>query len=124
MSIISHDPNTHRFTTVVDGSGAALDYTLAGGVMTITHTEVPPAIGGRGIAGQLMEAALGAARKAGWSVNPACSYAKSYLEKHPQGQKRPQAPKQQHGSDDKEHVDDLLDEAFPASDPPSVGRTN
>jgi uncharacterized protein len=114
MSIINHDRSAHRFTTEVDGNRAELDYTLADGVMTITHTGVPPAIGGRGIAAELMEAALSAARDAGWSVNPACSYAKSYLDKHPQGPK----------ASDKQHVDELLDEAleesFPASDPPAV----
>jgi len=118
MSTIDHDTGAHRFTTEVDGSRAELDYTLADGVMTITHTRVPPAIGGRGIAGQLMEAALSAARAAGWSVDPHCSYAKAYLERHPQGSTHAQ------GSD-KQHVDELLDEAleesFPASDPPAVG---
>jgi uncharacterized protein len=112
MSTMNHDRGAHRFTTEVDGNRAELDYTLADGVMTITHTRVPPAIGGRGIAAELMEAALSAARAAGWSVNPACSYAKSYLAKHPQ-------------ESDKQHVDALLDEAleetFPASDPPAVG---
>jgi predicted GNAT family acetyltransferase len=112
VSTISHDQSAHRFTTEVDGSRAQLDYTLAGGVMTIAHTGVPPAIGGRGVAGELMAAALGAARVAGWSVTPACSYAKSYMAKHAQGS-------------DKQHVDELLDEAldesFPASDSPSVG---
>jgi hypothetical protein len=118
MSTINHDTGAHRFTTVVDGSHAELDYTLAEGVMTITHTRVPPAIGGRGIAAQLMEAALSAARGAGWSVNPACSYAKAYLEKHPQGSTHAQEA-------DKQHIDELLDEAldesFPASDSPAVG---
>jgi len=117
-TIVDHDKGAHQFTTEVDGSHAELDYTLADGVMTITHTRVPPAIGGRGIAAQLMEAALSAARAAGWSVDPACSYAKAYLEKHPQGWMH--AP----GSG-KQHVDELLDEAleesFPASDSPSVG---
>jgi uncharacterized protein len=117
MSTINHDTGRHRFTMEVDGNHAELDYTLADGVMTITHTRVPPAIGGRGIAAQLMEAALSAARAAGWSVNPACSYAKAYLEKHPQGSVAQES--------DKQHVDALLDEAleesFPASDSPSVG---
>jgi predicted GNAT family acetyltransferase len=109
---VEHDPRAHRFTAEVDGSHAQLDYTLSGGVMTITHTRVPPAVGGRGIAAELMRAALSAARGAGWSVNPACSYAAAYLAKYPEGY-------------DKQHVEDLLDEAleesFPASDSPSVG---
>jgi predicted GNAT family acetyltransferase len=118
MSTISHDAGAHRFSTEVDGSRGELDYTLADGVMTITHTRVPPAIGGRGIAAQLMEAALTAARAAGWSVNPACSYAKAYLEKHPQGPQDPQAPDQRHVD---ELLDEALDESFPASDSPAVG---
>ena len=112
MSSISHDPGAHRFSTEVDGSHAELDYTLADRVMTITHTRVPPAIGGRGVAAQLMGAALAAARAAGWTVNPACSYAAAYMAKHAQDA-------------DKQHVDELLDEAleesFPASDSPAVG---
>jgi hypothetical protein len=121
MSSVSHDPGARRFSIEVDGNHAELDYTLGNGVMTITHTRVPPAIGGRGVAAQLMEAALAAARAAGWSVNPACSYAKAYLEKHPQGPTARQAS-------DKQHVDELLDEAldesFPASDSPAVGGTS
>lgn len=122
MSTIDHDRGAHRFTAEVDGSRAELDYTLADGVMTITHTQVPPAIGGRGIAAELMEAALSAARAAGWSVNPACSYAKSYLEKHPQEKHPAEKPAQK---SDQQHIDALLDEAldesFPASDSPAVG---
>ena len=113
MSVISHDPVAHRFSTEIDENRAHLDYTLAGGVMTITHTRVPPPIGGRGVAAELMAAALGAAKDAGWSVNPACSYAAAYMAKHPSAE------------GDKQHIDDLLDEAldesFPASDSPTVG---
>jgi hypothetical protein len=113
MSTIDHDPKAHRFSTEVNGSRAQLDYTLAGGHMTITHTRVPPEIGGRGVAAELMSAALSAAHAAGWTVTPACSYAAAYMAKHPQD------------SAELRHVDDLLDEAldesFPASDSPSVG---
>jgi predicted GNAT family acetyltransferase len=85
---------------------------VAGNVMTITHTLVPPAVRGRGIAAELMGAALREARAAGWSVNPACSYAAAYMAKYQPGA-------------DNQHLDELLDEAldesFPASDSPSVG---
>ena len=114
MSVISHDSIGHRFTVEVEGIPAQLDYTLADGVMTITHTRVPPAIGGRGIAGELTRTALDTARNSGWSINPVCSYAAAYVAKHsPEG--------------DKQHVDELLDEAleesFPASDPAVGGIT-
>ena len=115
MTTINHDASAHRFTTEVEGQRAVLDYTISGDVMTITHTGVPRAIGGRGVAGELMRTALSTARNAGWKVIPVCSYAAAYMIKHP-------------NNDDRRHQDDLLDEAldesFPASDPPSVGRSS
>jgi predicted GNAT family acetyltransferase len=112
MIAVSHDQSAMQFRTEVDGNRAQLDYTVSNGVMTITHTGVPAAIGGRGIAAELMRAALKVAADRGWSINPACSYAAAYMRKHAQ------AP-------DKAHMDELLDEAleesFPASDSPSVG---
>jgi predicted GNAT family acetyltransferase len=112
MSIINHDRIAHQFTSMVDNHLAVLDYTLTDHVMSITHTRVPQAIGGRGIAAELMRAAVNAARVGGWTVNPVCSYAVDYMRKHPE-------------DPHKQHVDDLLDEAldesFPASDSPSVG---
>ncbi len=112
MSAIEHNAATHRFTTVVEGQQAALDYTLSDGTMSITHTRVPEAIGGRGIAAELMRAALNAAQAAGWKVVPVCSYAVAYMRRHPDESER-------------RHEEDLLDEAieesFPASDSPSVG---
>jgi predicted GNAT family acetyltransferase len=111
---VDHDSTAHRFATRVDGLQAVLDYTLADGVMTITHTSVPPAIAGRGIAADLMHAALSVAHSAGWEVHPACSYAAAYMRRNP--------------DDARQHEEDLLDEAldesFPASDPPSMGNSN
>jgi hypothetical protein len=110
-STIDHDPAMQRLTTEVDGRTGELDYTLNGSVMNITHTRVPAAIGGRGVAAELMRAALRLAADRGWSVNPVCSYAVEYLKRH--------------AADQRHHLDDLLDEAldetFPASDPPAVG---
>ncbi len=82
---IHHDAIARRFVTEVDGERAVLEYSLAGTVMTITHTGVPPAIGGRGIAGELVHAALSAAAAAGWVVRSACSYATAYMARHPAG---------------------------------------
>ncbi|MEO8999744.1 MAG: GNAT family N-acetyltransferase [Rhodanobacter sp.] len=89
---IQHDRVTHRFETQVDGAECELDYTLTAGltagltaaVMTITHTGVPPEVGGRGIASALVQAALDAARSQGWKVVPACSYAAVWIERHPE----------------------------------------
>ena len=81
---ISHDAAGRRFSTEVEGHRAELDYRLDGTVMHITHTGVPSAIGGRGIAAALMKAALAHAEASGWTVVPACSYANAYMTKHPE----------------------------------------
>src|SRR5690606_30636279 len=62
---------------------ANLDYEMADGVMHITHTRVPEAIGGRGIAGRLVEAALHHARAEGWKVRLLCDYARGWVARHP-----------------------------------------
>lgn len=80
---IDHDPAAHRFETRVDGHTCVLDYTLDGSVMTIHHTGVPGAVGGRGIASSLVETALTTARASGWQVVPACSYASVWMSRHP-----------------------------------------
>lgn len=80
---IQHDAKARRFTTVVDGVTGYVEYELAGEVMTITHTIVPPAIGGRGIAGGLMQAAVAHARTHGLKIDPQCSYAEAWMRRHP-----------------------------------------
>ncbi len=75
-----------RFAVVVEGHECELDYQLDRGVMVITHTGVPGAVGGRGIAAQLVQTAFDAARAAGWKVRPACSYAGVWVRRHPQYQ--------------------------------------
>lgn len=115
MSTITHDQDAKRFTTEVDGHRAELDYTIEDGVMTITRTLVPPQIGGRDTAAELMRVALQVAAERPLKINPACTYAVAYMRKHAQ-------------ASDKVHLDELLDEAleesFPASDSPAVGRVN
>lgn len=81
---IQHDPDGQRFATSVDGHDAELIYRLRDGRMVIEHTGVPEAIGGRGIAAQLVKAALDHARAAGWKVVPACSYSAVYVQRHPE----------------------------------------
>ncbi|HET6396295.1 MAG TPA: GNAT family N-acetyltransferase [Pseudoxanthomonas sp.] len=80
---IRHDADRRRFETEVDGHPAELTYRLDGTVMWITHTGVPEPIGGRGVAGRLVRAALDHARAAGWRVVPACSYAAAWMRRHP-----------------------------------------
>lgn len=81
---IEHRPDLSRFQVVIDGRTCVVDYELGAGVMTITHTEVDPLIGGRGIAGAMVQAAIAHARSEGLKVNPQCSYARDYMQRHPE----------------------------------------
>ncbi|MGN6314226.1 MAG: GNAT family N-acetyltransferase [Rhodanobacteraceae bacterium] len=81
---VRHDPGKRAFTVEVGGYTGTLDYDLRGTTMTITHTLVPEAIGGRGVAADLTRVALETARANGWKVVPMCSYAVAYLRRHPE----------------------------------------
>ena len=82
--VIEHLADQRRFQALVEGQPCVVDYELAGGVMTITHTGVPAALEGRGIAAELTRAVLAHATKAGLKVRPLCSYARVYMQRHPE----------------------------------------
>ena len=73
-----------RFELDGPGATAVLNYKLADGVMTLLHTETPPAARGRGLASQLVQGALDNARSRGLTVVPVCSFVSAYLAKHPE----------------------------------------
>jgi predicted GNAT family acetyltransferase len=50
----------------------------------MTHTFVPGELRGRGLAEQLVRAALEHARAEKLRVVPACSYVAKYIERHPE----------------------------------------
>lgn len=79
---VEHDQTHHRFKARVSGHDALLEYMIKRRRMIITHTEVPEAIGGRGIAGELTKVALRFARERGYKVVAACAYAEAFLERH------------------------------------------
>lgn len=81
-NVITRRPAERRFETIVDGLTAMLEYEERGDTLVFTHTFVPDALRGGGIAAQLTEAALQFARAHGKRVVPACSYAAAYLRKH------------------------------------------
>ena len=84
LCTVRHYPERRRFETTVEGHDCEIDYRLADGVMTITHTGVPSPVGGRGIAAEMTRFALETARTNGWKVEPACSYAAAYMRRYPE----------------------------------------
>ena len=81
---VAHNTARRRFEATVDGHLCVADYHLRDGVMWMTHTGVPPAVGSRGIAAELVRVALAYAEETGLKVEPSCSYVEVYMRRHPQ----------------------------------------
>lgn len=54
------------------------------GARIATHTVVPPAIGGRGVAARLVERLVADARGQGFRIVPQCSYVAAMFDRHPE----------------------------------------
>jgi predicted GNAT family acetyltransferase len=74
----------HRFEATLDGHTAFLSYQRKSDSIILIHTQVPSALAGRGVAGELVRTALDYARREGLSVIPQCSFAASFIERHPE----------------------------------------
>jgi predicted GNAT family acetyltransferase len=81
---IRHNRDMNRFEMAAGDDIAVAYYTLKPGVMTFTHTEVPVALQGQGIASRLIRGALEAARAEGLKVVPRCSFVSAYIARHPE----------------------------------------
>ena len=73
-----------RFELERDGHLAYLEYTLAGKVLQLIHSEAPQALRGQGVASELAHSALEWAREHGVKVDVICPSVAAYLEKHPE----------------------------------------
>ena len=65
-----------------ESSIGRLTWTARHGVRVADHTLVPPEIGGRGVAGKLVEALVADARELGFRIDPQCSYVAAAFKRH------------------------------------------
>jgi len=72
-----------RFETTVDGHRAELEYRRTDDRLVLVHTEVPDEVGGQGVGGALVRAAIDHAHSRDLTVVPKCPFARGWLEKHP-----------------------------------------
>ncbi len=90
---VTHDANRHCFQISQPEGEAVLEYVPTGSrQVTFTHTFVPPALRGRGLAEALVKAGLAWARQESLAVGASCSYVERYLERHPQPSRSPADP--------------------------------
>ena len=73
-----------RFEVGTDGALATLTYYERKDHLTLVHTEVPPALEGKGFGTMLARAAFDYAKETGLRVIPACSFIRTFLERHPE----------------------------------------
>ncbi|MFN3853561.1 MAG: GNAT family N-acetyltransferase [Phreatobacter sp.] len=81
---ITDNAAARRFEAHVDGLTAFAEYRLIQGAIMFTHTEVPKALGGRGIGTALIRAGLAAARERELKVMPVCPFFAAWFGKHPE----------------------------------------
>jgi predicted GNAT family acetyltransferase len=85
MSTVTDNQQLSRFE-ILDGDelGAIAEYEMRGDVIAFTHTETMPGHEGRGVAKQLVTAALADARRRGLAVLPFCPYVGKVIADDPQ----------------------------------------
>jgi predicted GNAT family acetyltransferase len=84
MPDVQNNPSENRYELSTDGHISVADYRLDGTRLVVTHVGVPEALRGQGVAAKLMAGVVADAKARALIVVPVCSYAASYLERHPQ----------------------------------------
>jgi hypothetical protein len=82
MSVVDNT-SRERFEYKVEGRTAFINYRRAGNVLSLTHAEVPPELGGRGIGSSMVRGALDLVRERGEKVVPACSFVDAFIRRNP-----------------------------------------
>jgi hypothetical protein len=83
MAATIHDnAEQHRFEYDTDGGTAVMVYHLEPGVITLIHTEVPPALEGKGIGSAFVRGVLDLVRARGLKVVAKCPFVTAYMKRH------------------------------------------
>ena len=76
---VADNPAEHRFELKAGDHLALAYYTLAPGIVTFTHTEVPHELSGQGIGSRLARGALEQVRARGLKVIPKCPFISAFI---------------------------------------------
>jgi predicted GNAT family acetyltransferase len=76
----------NRFEVKEGGHLAVIDYYRDGDNIVFTHTGVPDALGGQGVASKMTKTALEYAKSAELGVVPLCPFVRAYIRRHPEYQ--------------------------------------
>jgi predicted GNAT family acetyltransferase len=83
MSVVSDNVAASRFELIEGAHLAYADYRREPGRLIIDYVFSPPQLRGQGTAGRLMEGLVAQARARDETIIPVCSYAATWLKRHP-----------------------------------------
>jgi predicted GNAT family acetyltransferase len=83
-SAVRDNPDLRRFELEVEGLIAFANYRRDSGVVTITHTEVPRHLNGKGHGSELVRGTLDLIRERGVKVRPMCPFVGFFIRQHPE----------------------------------------
>lgn len=83
---VNHNEGKNRFEIQLGDQVAMVKYVLASGQIIFTHTEVPEAFEGQGVAGKLAKAAIEYAKAHEMRIRAMCPYIAAYIQRHPEYQ--------------------------------------
>jgi len=81
---VTHNTALNRYEMKTEHGLALAVYHQQGDRRVFTHTEVPFEDEGKGHASQLVKEALDDTRRAGFKIQPACSFVVAYVRRHPE----------------------------------------
>ncbi|MCW8804711.1 MAG: N-acetyltransferase [Ignavibacteriaceae bacterium] len=79
---VIHEKDNERFVIYVEGNEVYVEYTMEGDIINLYHTFTDLALRGKGLAAQVVRAALEYANENNLKVIPTCSYVQSFVSKN------------------------------------------
>lgn len=79
---VTHEKDNERFVVYIEGNEVYVEYTMAGNEINLYHTFTDPVLRGKGLAAQVVRAALEFAKENNLKVIPTCSYVQAFMAKN------------------------------------------
>ena len=86
MTDVTRNEAAHRFELPVEGHTAFIDYREGRDRLLLVHTEVPAALGGKGVGSRLAKGTLDLLRSEGVKVELRCDFLQNFVARHPEYQ--------------------------------------
>lgn len=84
MPELTDNVERSRYEMVVDGQTSYVSYMRTGDRLTLVHTEVPKALGGRGVGSTLATATFRDIRSRGQRAAVECEFLQAFVKRHPE----------------------------------------